>query len=120
MSDSAPSNSFHVWSVIISVTSVLFVKLSIVLMLIAHTVSGKACLGRGSLMRGQTSLLRPILQVSGHECCTSVTLPLSLQLDEPLNRLVITPTNGLSVELKTKIKELARHARDLRLRDALK
>lgn len=31
------SNSFHVWSDIISVTSVLFMKLSIVLMLMAHS-----------------------------------------------------------------------------------
>ncbi len=74
------SNSFHGWSVIVSVTSVLLMKLSIVQMLIAHPVSGKACLGRGSLMRGQTTLLSPILQVTGHALSTSVTLPLRQQL----------------------------------------
>lgn len=51
----------------------LLPKLSIVLMLIAHPLSGKACLGRGSAMRGQTILLSPILQVTGNGVNTSYT-----------------------------------------------
>lgn len=37
-------------------------------------------------MRGQTTLLSPILQVTGHALNTSVTLPLRLQRDDELNR----------------------------------
>lgn len=48
-------------------------NLSIVLMLIEHLLSGKACLGRGSAMRGQTILLSPILQVTGNGVNASST-----------------------------------------------
>lgn len=43
----AVPHSFHVKTLIASMTSVMLMKLSIVLTLIAHPVSGKACLGQG-------------------------------------------------------------------------
>lgn len=43
---SAVPHSFHVKTLIASMTCVVLMKLSIVLTLIAHPVSGKACLGQ--------------------------------------------------------------------------
>lgn len=55
-------------------------KLSIVLMLIAHPVSGKACLGHGSLMRGTNNSFE--YSLTGHWTCTEQQCCVLTQLDE--------------------------------------